>query len=277
MVGIHDVGEAVLVAAHPDDEILWFSSVLKNCQTVVVCFGPSATSTKTWDEGRAQLIDAYPFTNTRFLKIRESGAFGTAGWGGPYDPEAGLRLLRPSNSYGANGHEIIRMLRPILEGKRLVITHNPWGEYGHEEHVQVSRAVMALKAELGFELLVNGYVSNLSSSLMLSSTQLISGPPLVLKTDVALAAELKQLYTDYNCWTFHDDYVWPDWEAFYPIADPTGGAPETRAPDGKATTTATPPLTYINHKFLTTRLQRTVAEAMPESVKTLVKRMIGRG
>ena len=49
------------------------------------------------------------------------------------------------------------LLRARLGDCRNVITHNPWGEYGHEDHVQVFRAVTALQAELGFAVWVSGY------------------------------------------------------------------------------------------------------------------------
>lgn len=268
---IEGISEAVLVVAHPDDEVLWFSSLLSMCETVVVCFGRSATSRESWDPGRAELIDSYPLGHVRFLKIPESGAYGKSDWVGPYDPEKGLRLRRANLAYEANREEIIQRLRPALQGKRLVITHNPWGEYGNEEHVLVARAVMTLRSELGFDLLVNGYVSNLSSKLMQSCKQLIIGPPLVLKTDVPLATELKTLYLRYNCWTFYDDYVWPEWEAFYRVTSSDGFSSMA-----SYEATATPPLTYINHKFLTSRVPRALAGVVPDSIKNLLKRMMNR-
>ena len=35
----------IIIVAHPDDEILFFSSLLKTVDKIVVCFGPSKNQT----------------------------------------------------------------------------------------------------------------------------------------------------------------------------------------------------------------------------------------
>lgn len=258
------IEDAVVVVAHPDDEILWCSSILRRCKAVVVCFGPSASSQESWDGGRARLMANYPLTKARFLKLREGGVSTSVDWNQPMVTEAGLRLRRPNAAYEENGRELLRVLRPILAGERLIVTHNPWGEYGHAEHVQVSNAVRRLQAELGFDLFVNGYVSNRSFNLMLSRSTLLEGPPLAFETDTALAAELKQAYTDHDCWTWFDDYEWPMCEVFYRIAD--HGA--------RSTAGAAPPLTYINYDCVPNVARRVVGQLVPRPVKSRIKRLI---
>ncbi len=54
-----------------------------------------------------------------------------------------------------NFHRLRDMLRPELEGLDAVVTHNPWGEYGHEEHIQVFRVISAQAEEMGFRVWVS--------------------------------------------------------------------------------------------------------------------------
>src|SRR5215510_2390733 len=92
------IQNAVAVVADPVDEILWFSSILDQCKSVLVCFGPSASSTESWDDGRAALMETYPLTKVKFLKLRESEAFGAANWNRPKEADCGLQLQRRRRS-----------------------------------------------------------------------------------------------------------------------------------------------------------------------------------
>ncbi|MET0897022.1 MAG: PIG-L family deacetylase [Mycobacterium sp.] len=261
---IHD---AVLVVAHPDDEILWFSSVLNSCKRVVACFGPSATSAESWDTGRAALMENYPLTKARFLKVRQSNAFEAANWKNPTESDSGLHLRRRQTraSYTRNAREIRRLLEGELNQESLVFTHNPWGEYGNEEHVQVFRIVMELKDKLGFELFVNGYVSNRSVKLMSRCAHSLGGNPVTRETDTELAHRLKQLYQENDCWTWLDDYEWPRYESFYRITQPTAVA----APGS----TSSLPLNYIAFEFNQSQMRKLASRLLPTSVKSQIKRL----
>ena len=52
------VQDAVMVVAHPDDEILWFSSILNQCKSVLVCF-VSIRDFKRELGRRSSCIDGY--------------------------------------------------------------------------------------------------------------------------------------------------------------------------------------------------------------------------
>ena len=45
--------------------------------------------------------------------------------------------------------ETMKLSKSINYGET-IFTHNPWGEYGHEEHIQVFRVIMALSKELTY-------------------------------------------------------------------------------------------------------------------------------
>lgn len=260
-----DVRNAVLVAAHPDDEILWFSSVFDLCERVVVCYGESATAKESWDSGRARLMDSFPLAKVKFLKLRQSGGFDAANWYAPEPDESGLVLRgRARAAYERNAEELRHVLGSYLTDESTVITHNPWGEYGHEEHVQVFRVLQNLQARIGFDLFVDGYVSDRSAKLMTQSLHLIEGAPLVRETDRALARQLKSLYTDYDCWTFDDDFEWPEFELFYRVVPHDGRERHV---------SASVPLTLIGRNHYISPGRKAAKKLVPGSVKSLLKKV----
>lgn len=216
-----DPGDCILVFAHPDDEVLWASALLARARAVILCFGDMHKPAVS--EGRRRALAAYPLPNVESLAIPEAGVFERAAWPDPPPAPDGLALRadlpaqeadRPRR-YGANFARLTELLRPRLTGARTVVTHNPWGEYGHEEHVQLFRAVEALQRELGFALWVTGYVSEKSESLMARSIPHLQAESVVLPTDPDLGARLQTLYTETGCWTWYDDYAWPATESFH--------------------------------------------------------------
>ncbi|NVN53448.1 PIG-L family deacetylase [Mycolicibacterium hippocampi] len=255
---------AILVVAHPDDEILWFSSILSHCKGVLVCFGASFTSQQRWDSGRSALMEEYPLTKVRFLKLRESDAFATADWGNPKQVDSGLELPRGRSSvYEKNATRLLRVLEGELTHESLVVTHNPWGEYGHEEHVQVFRTLARLKQKIGFDLYVNSYVSNKSIQLMSKCAHSLDGNPSMRQTDKALAHRLRALYLENDCWTWIVDYDWPTYESFYRVIEPVDETvPGTRA---------SVPLNYIPGNFNQSPLRKLASKALPTTVKSLIK------
>jgi len=80
---------AVIVAAHPDDEILWFSSVMRQAQQVIILYRDF------WaDPGigarRAEAIRNMPHPDVVWMEMTEAGA-------------CGLTLLRLGRCGGVGG------------------------------------------------------------------------------------------------------------------------------------------------------------------------------
>jgi len=260
-----EIQNAVMVVAHPDDEILWFSSILNQCKSVLVCFGPSATSKQSWDSGRAVLMETYPLTKVRFLKLRESDAFEAANWNKPKETDSGLQLRRgrTSSLYEGNAEKLLRILEVELKHESLIFTHNPWGEYGHEEHVQVFRILTELQEKIGFDLFVNSYVSDRTVKLMSKYMHSLEGNPLVSETDKVLAHRLKNLYLENNCWTWMDDHEWPGHESFYRVTQPNEKV--------KLEKTASVLLNYITYNLNQSTLRKIASNILPTSVKSHIK------
>lgn len=215
------IADAVLVVAHPDDEILWFSSILNQVASVLVCFSGVPSSTQV-SEGRRRALAQLSLRNLQSLDLVEAEVFNSADWPDPDPVGYGVRVRYRENSsadfsarrYAQNFDELREQLRKKLAGRRLVFTHNPWGEYGHEEHVQVFRAVESLKNELGFRLLVSGYASPRSSGLFGRYAAQLRGGFITRQTRPDSADVFKKIYQAHGCWTWYDDYAWPEQESF---------------------------------------------------------------
>lgn len=210
------IENSIIIAAHPDDESLWFSSILSKVDKVILCFLP-VVSNPTWTEGRRNSLSAYPLDNISCLGLAESEVFEGVDWGRPVKTKYGLRITENQLSdkvYRKNFDSLKSKLREHLKGYCNVFTHNPWGEYGHVEHVQVYRAVKALQKEMQFNLWFSNYASNKSANLMVSEFSEIVRDSMTLPTDKSLAKEIASTYKLKECWTWYDDYEWCDSETF---------------------------------------------------------------
>jgi hypothetical protein len=144
-------------------------------------------------------------------------------WAAPSASAYGMVLNRPGAAtaearYRAAFAGLERDLGGELAGIKHVFTHNPWGEYGHPDHVQVSSVVRSLARELRFGVSYSAYVA--PRSLRFAAEFL---PRLrcerVLATDTALAERIQAHYVAHGCWTWHPDYRPPRDEAFLVEAD----------------------------------------------------------
>lgn len=219
-----------VVVAHPDDEALWLSSVAGSAGRTVFCFGdPFGRPEKA--AARRQAVTALPLSGVTDLRISESGAGFSVDWTHPEPTPAGIAIVDDEARvrYEANYAKLVETLRDVLAGFRTVCTHNPWGEYGHAEHIQVHRAVTALQAELGYTVWFSNYVGRAS---WLLAKRLGSEPcwseRLVLTPDLAIARKLKDVYRRHGAWTWTSGHRWPAQETLYAMPPAaSGGARHT--------------------------------------------------
>jgi LmbE family N-acetylglucosaminyl deacetylase len=211
--------DAVIVAAHPDDEILWFSSIITKVKAVVVCY-LRQDSRPDWSAGRRQAIGHYPLPHISCLDLKLSEVFDCSDWQYPRVTDYGLEIRRKGSrrkNYESNFFELNQRLRDLLGQYSHVFTHNPWGEYGHEEHVQVFRAVENLQAELKFTLWISNYISNRSVPLMLASTNRIGNQYFCAPTNKDIAAQIRDVYIKNGCWTWYPDFHWAEQDTFFQV------------------------------------------------------------
>lgn len=99
-----------------------------------------------------------------------------------------------SQIYAENYSTIVRLLENELTSDMNVFTHNPWGEYGHEDHLQVFRAVDQLQSEIGFKQWMENYVTNRSLPLAKTYFGADLQNPICFRTDVPYAKEFTDIY-----------------------------------------------------------------------------------
>ena len=205
--------KGILIVAHPDDEILFFSSVIKKVEKIIVCFGP--TRNKIVNEGRKQLVESNTFKNFIFLQIKESSSVEPDHWEFPRRTHFGMNVKKNEKEYRDNFDKIVGRLDDYITHNENIYTHNPWGEYGHEEHVQVFRAVEEIAEKKKCNIFVSGYVSDLSLNLAKLEVKNISNKPIFYDTPLELTKEYSEIYKQFNCWTWNNKYEWPKFEIFY--------------------------------------------------------------
>jgi LmbE family N-acetylglucosaminyl deacetylase len=202
--------KSILVVAHPDDEILWLSSVVARVNKIIFCF-TDYPAEPSLGAGRRKALVEYPLANVTSLDVEEAMSFNCADWEEPVESPYGLTITsrnKAAAAYRDNYHILHEKLSHMLAGAGNVITHNPWGEYGHEDHVQVFRVVESLRSELGFNMWYSNYCGNQSLRLMLKYISGFSSDYITLPTDIDLIHTVSNLYKKYRCWTWYKDYVW---------------------------------------------------------------------
>lgn len=219
-MGQHDelASGSVVVVAHPDDELLWLSSVSREASRIVFCYGASPRAPGR-GAARRRLVSSYP-RGCRSLDIDEPGAFNQADWQRPEETPYGLlcRNRDLERRYQYSFERVRERLSTELRGVRRVITHNPWGEYGNEEHVQVFRAVESLSKPLGFEVWFSNYCSRRSALLMSRQARRVALDSARRAIDEHHIRSLLEVYKSCGCWTWFDDYRWPDEETLFRLS-----------------------------------------------------------
>lgn len=218
--------KSIIVSAHPDDEILWFSSIVDKVDAVLVCF-LGAMSHPEWAEARRQSLSEHSIQNITCLGIDEAEVFKGADWQNPAITQYGLAITENNISdmrYKKNYHSLSKQLAVKLSGFKNVITHNPWGEYGNEEHVQLYRVIKDLQEKMKFNLWFSNYSSNSSLNLMLQYISGFDSEYVTLQTNKTIGNKVMDIYKKNRCWTWYDDWEWFNEESFMKDRPVTGEA-----------------------------------------------------
>ncbi len=211
----------IVVVAHPDDEVLWFSSLLERAANVVLAFGPYSEVPDIGPD-RADAVAALPYPTT-FLALPEAGTYAAVDWTAPRPSPFGMVLDHASeairDAYERNFVRVREQLRPLLTADQAVFSHNPWGEYGHADHVLVFRALEQLRREIGFRHWVSPYVSAQSAPFARTCDSLVIGRSDPAAIDARFSTSVEAIYRQHRCWTWDTDWQWPGEEWFLEIGD----------------------------------------------------------
>jgi LmbE family N-acetylglucosaminyl deacetylase len=208
---------SLLVVAHPDDEILWFGSIVADVERIAICFLNDPASPEL-AAARERVLAEHPLRDKIVcLGLDETCAFGHANWPRPETTEFGLQIVkarRIEKAYRLCYRRLEEQLTPMIRDATSVITHNPWGEYGHEEHVLVHRAVTALAASSQKDVWYNNHASSWSEDLM--RVYLDKSEHHIIGRDVDTDAmqNIADIYRAHGAWTWFDDYRWFGQEHF---------------------------------------------------------------
>jgi hypothetical protein len=204
------IENSALVVAHPDDEILWFPFSMGKVGKIVFSF-IDCPSNPQWSIGRKQVMTEYPLRNLISLDLPESEVFNKIDWNNPEIGDYGVKFNAKTNAaqnYEKNFFQLKKKLAQNLQGFKRVITHNPWGEYGNEEHVQVYRVVKTLQSELGFDIWFSNYFSTKSFSLFSRYLGQLDENVLINPIDQNLIKSIKAIYEKNKCWTWYENWEW---------------------------------------------------------------------
>ena len=209
-------GDSILIVAHPDDEVLWFSSLLDRVEKVVICFSPEELI-----QGKLmEFFKDYPLKHVEFLRLERFGRYRKINFRFPFRTSCGL-FIKSSPMAAMRYRKNCRILKQRLNGfiseNSTVFTHNPWGEYGHEEHVQVSAVVKDLSAIKGANVWYDNYGSRKTYSLMGKTLFSCDYDAFRRPIDKKLVHQLKSFYLDKGCWTWDEHWEWFDTETFFSV------------------------------------------------------------
>jgi LmbE family N-acetylglucosaminyl deacetylase len=228
---------SMIVAAHPDDELLWFGSILKDVDRVVIAFEDYWPDPKM-GEARRKALAEFPHHNVSSLAIDEAATYGLANWQSPELSEYGIllnkrykrRVLKQKvkrflgmsaapkitirEHYKSNFFRLYNGLKPQLTSDMNVFTHNPWGEYGHEDHIQVFRVLEKLSQEVGFKLWMSNYCTERSLPLAMTYFGNHELNTIQLPVNKRYADKVADVYKRAGCWTWCDEWKWFDHELF---------------------------------------------------------------
>ena len=220
-----DFSNSVLIVAHPDDEILWFGSVIQRIDRIVICFLHDPDNESLAD-ARSKVLQEHPFSDhIECLGLTETQSFGRADWIHPVETCAGLAVEGGHTQYAERAVELEEALQPHVENAKNIFTHNPWGEYGHEEHVMVHRVVSRLAASAGDKnTWFSNYASSWSTRLMLRHLTTEETPVFSADVDVSAMQAAADIYRRFDAWTWFDDYQWFEREYF--VRGPLESRPE---------------------------------------------------
>jgi len=204
--------KSVLVVAHPDDEALFFSSIISKVDKIFFVF-LNCPSRPQWSEGRRRSLNEYPLPNITCIGLDESETFHDTDWKKPKPTRFGMNTNKKSErneNYEKNYKLLKEYFSRNLKEYKNVFSHNPWGEYGHCEHVQIYRVLSDIRQEYQFNLWYSNYCSNKSFDFMIKYISGFENKYTTFQTNNILSEKLKNIYNKNNCWTWYKD-----WKGFH--------------------------------------------------------------
>ena len=209
----------ILVVAHPDDECLFYSSIINKISTIIFCFS-KIPGEKYLSNGREKALNEFPLKNINLIYLNITQAKTNnrpLNWLNIKDSEYGIKGGYDESSYMKNFSILKSKLNKLLTSNTSVITHNPWGEYGNAEHTQIFKIIFNIAKKKNIIMFVDGYYSNLSRFYTYRKQNLLIPKVYSFKTSKKYYSQLKDHYMKNGCWTWFNNYEVPQYECFYKV------------------------------------------------------------
>ena len=207
----------ILVVAHPDDEILWFSSILTKIDAIIICFG-NQKNDPDMSARRLAAINQIPLPNVIYLRLTEAGQPKEIDWNNSTQENLLFHNQETKTQFLLNDKTLLDQLSPLLNKATNIYTHNPWGEYGHHEHIQVHAVVKKLQRAFHYTIHFNNYVS--ARTRQLASTigkKQEFDTCYNLKTNRPLYKTISTIYKRNQVWTWYQEYVLPLHDTYFSV------------------------------------------------------------
>ena len=181
-------------------------------------------------------MENYPLESLHFLDLPEGDFYNKSNWEKPRCSSVGVMLdsSKDQSRYHENFRILVSKLSPLLHDIDHVFTHNPWGEYGHEDHVQIFCVINFIFHNKGKGTLFFPTVtSEKSEPLRAKHGSVDQNQKIQERSNSILAYQLKRLYSENSCWTWHLDWSPPAFDEFIaytprPICSEAASAPTKR-------------------------------------------------
>jgi hypothetical protein len=170
----------VLLIAHPDDEIIFLWWALKDAKRIVCCSSDLNNPARAWCKDRKKA----------FYEV--ASLLGVQAHCLDYDSEF-YRVDARKGDLWKLSREVLELLKPAA----CVYTHNPWGEYGHLDHILVHQIARASGKKLIYsDMCVE------AGWLPCTPWSSLPLPVRFCTNDISFYERYKAIYEKYGCWTW---------------------------------------------------------------------------
>jgi LmbE family N-acetylglucosaminyl deacetylase len=178
----------VLIVAHPDDEIIWFSPM--SFDLIVIAF--LGRHDKPYAKYFRELsIAEHPLSEKIILLGLDEPGF--------WKDNRRIEQYKVSREQFYNSLNNIKQQYSITK----IFTHNSQGEYGHDDHILVNEVVISLFK--GIEIFCPVKLNPKDEDNIIS-----------VSNNLDFYEQVKAIYCKNKAWTWHNDYLPPS-ELYYSL------------------------------------------------------------
>lgn len=171
--------------AHPDDEVIFGSVLLSRAKKIICCSSDLNNPERQWCKDRKlALQEIGKLFEAEIICLDYNSEF--------------YRL--PTRSGELN--KLVDTVLELINKEEFIFTHNPWGEYGHLDHILVHQIARASGRLLAWTDIC------LEAGWWNCRPNLIGEKVESCEVDSVVYNKCKKIYDKYGCWTWSKESVW---------------------------------------------------------------------